>query len=273
VIKSLLSGAALAVLAAGWAAAAPLAPNVAPGASAWLITPADNACHTEITLVGRSGYTTEVSLVSDGRGVDMAFAKEQAPERAFLPIRVNQKPFSNLVVRGASAQQGVMQLSDESLAALRKGGTLQIGWLADEPVSASLLGSDQGVADLRTCGAQVSAAWRERTAAQAQAKAQADADTRAQALANEQLAVVRAQRLAAEAERQRQAAEADRQRAEAAQAQAQAQAERRRADEYEHAQYQSQYQDPYEDRRWAPPPRDYPAPAPAYGDYRPYYGN
>ncbi len=62
-----------------------------------------------------------------------------------------------------------MGLSDETLAAMRKGGVLQIAWLSEEAVRTSLAGAAQGVADLRTCGAQVSAQHRVRLAAQEEA--------------------------------------------------------------------------------------------------------
>ena len=57
-----------------------------------------------------------------------------------------------------------MVLSDEAQAAMRRGSTLQIAWLADEPMAASLAGSEQGIVDLKTCGAQVSAQYRDRQA-------------------------------------------------------------------------------------------------------------
>ncbi|RAK56684.1 hypothetical protein DJ018_01515 [Phenylobacterium deserti] len=249
---------------AGSAWAAPQASSLS--APAWVITPVDNLCRTELELTGRSGGVAPAALTSDGREVRLVFAKEDAPERAFLSLRINQKPFSNLVVRGAEPGLSEMVLSDETLSALRKGGVLQVGWLSQEPVSLSLSGSDQGLADLRTCGAQVAAQWRERQSAQAQAKAQSDADARAKALAAEQLAAVRAQRAAAEAERTRLLAEADRQRA-------LADAERRRV-EAEQADYeQSRWEpapEPYRGYREYPPAyREYPRPAPRYG-YRPY---
>ncbi|MEO8112828.1 MAG: hypothetical protein ABI655_00510 [Phenylobacterium sp.] len=198
-IKVLVSGVAMAALTAGAAAAAPWPPS----ASSWIITPADNICRTEVELTGRSGAVTPVTLVSDGRQVAIRFTKEQVPERAFLPIRVDQKPYANLVLRTANPQTGEIVLSDETQAALRRGAILQIGWLAEEPVSASLLGSEQGVGDLRTCGAQVSAQYRAREAALQDAKARAEVETRAQAVADEQLATAKAQRQAAEADAQR----------------------------------------------------------------------
>ena len=145
---------------------------------------------------------------------------EEVAERAFLPIRIDQKAYANLVQRGDVARIAVMNLSDETLSAMRKGGTLQIAWLSEEAVRVSLAGAAQGIADLRTCGAQVSAEHRARRAAQDEVRARAAQEARAKALADEQLAAARAKTAAAEAERQRLRAEAD---------QAQAQADRQRA--------------------------------------------
>ena len=244
-IKGFVTGASLAVAAAGAAWAAPQTSSLS--APAWVITPADNICRTEIELTGRSGGVAPAALTSDGRDVRLVFTKEDAPERAILSLRINQKPFSNLVVRGGEAGLSEMVLSEETLTALRKGGVLQVGWMAEEPVSLSLSGSDQALADLRTCGAQVAAQWRERQSAQAQARAQSEADARAKTLAAEQLAAARAQRAAAEAEQTRLLAEAERQRVQVEQAE-------------------------LERSRWEPAPepyrayRDYP---PAYGEYPP----
>lgn len=247
-IKVLVSGAAIAVLAAGSAAAASWQSN----APSWVITPADNACRTEVELTGRSGAVTPVTLVSDGRQVAIRFTKEQIPERAFLPIRVDQRPYANLVLRTANPQAGEIVLSEETLAALRKGAQLQIGWLAEEPVGVSLLGSEQGLSDLRTCGAQVAARYSSQQAALQEAKSRAEAEARAQAVAEEQLAAARAQRTAAEAEAERRlaAAEAERRLA--------AEAERRRAAELEQ-------EESFAPRQFQPPP--------PWAYRRPYYPN
>ena len=162
-----------------------------------------------------------------------------------------------------------MLLSDETVAALRKGGTLLIAWLSDEPVSARLTGSEQGLNDLRICGAQVAAQHRANLAARQEADAREAANARAKQLADEQLALVRAQKEAAEAqaaklaeETRQQQAEAERQQQAAADAERQRQAseeqraERERADE-ERQQYL---------QRYYPPRPTYPPP----GYYRPY---
>ncbi len=249
--KLLLPGAAAvaALTAAPAMATPPLPPPPPPPAPpSWLVTPAESTCHTDFELTSRSGQSVGVALVSDGRAVELAFSKEEVPERAFLPVRVNQKAFSNLVVRTGEPGRARMLLSDETVAALRKGGALQVGWLADEPVSAPLSGSDQGITDLKTCGAQVAAQRARRIEAQAESKARQEADARAQALAAEQLAVVRAQREAAEAERERQAAEAERQRV-------LARAEQRRDWEADQAARARVYEPAYEpEPRWEPPP-------------------
>ncbi|MDB5446137.1 MAG: hypothetical protein JWQ97_1454, partial [Phenylobacterium sp.] len=220
VIKLFLSGAAAAALLTASGAAA----AVRAEAPAWVVTPATDSCRTEIELTGASGATVPVALVSNGEGVNLIFAKADAPERAFLPIRIDHKPYANLVVRQADGKGAAMQLSSETLTALRKGGVLQVGWLADEPVQAPLAGSEQGLADLRTCGGQVAARFRDQQATQRDAQARAESDARAKAISDEQLAAARAQKQAAEAETQRNAAEAGR-------LQAAADAESRRAAE------------------------------------------
>lgn len=241
-IRTLLSGAAAALLATS-AAAAPAPP-------VWVVNPGADDCHIELELVGASGATVSATLASDGERVDLTFARADAPERAFLPIRVDQKPFANLVLRQADGATATMQLSAESLAALGKGATLQIGWLADEPVVMGLKGSEQGLADLRTCGAQVAQRFRAQEAAQEQARARAAADARAQALADEQLAAVQAQKAAAEAAADRDAAEAERLRAaaDAERQRAQAEVERARqqaeAESYPYARVRDYRDDP-----------------------------
>ena len=242
-------------------------------ASAWAITPEDAACHTDLELVARSGAVAPVALISDGERVALRFAREGVPSRAFLPIRIDGRPFANLVQRTGEEGVAIMNLSDETLAALRHGKTLQVAWLSDEAVSASLAGAGQGIADLRTCGAQVAGQHRVREAELEAQRARAQADARARAVADEQLATARAQTAAAEAERQRVSAEAERATAQAeefaaqaAQQRAMADQERQRAlaeqDRQQAIAAQQRYY--YGDR---PPP---PEPAP-WAYYRPYY--
>lgn len=255
-IKVLLAGAAAALLTTSAAAAGP-----AP--AAWVVQPGAEDCRTELELTGASGATVSAALVSDGERVELTFPRTDAPERAFLPIRVDQKPFANLVLRQADGRTAAMQLSAESLAALRKGAALQIGWLADEPVQVGLRGSDQGLADLRTCGAQVAQRARALAAEHAQTEAREAADARAQALADEQLAAAKAQKAAAEAAADRDAAEAERLRAAAdgerqrAQAEAEAAREQARqqaeAESYPYARVRNYPEDPrYSDYPPAP---------------------
>ena len=217
--KALLWGAAASALLTSSAAASPAAHGDAP---AWVVTPAVDSCRTELELTGASGAVAPVTLVSDGELIQLIFAKADAPERAFLPIRVDHKPFPNLVLRQADGKTAAMQLSPETLAALKKGGALQISWLADEPVQTSLAGSVQGLTDLVTCGAQVAERFHQQQAADAETKERADREARAKALADEQFAVAKAQKEAADAETQRSTAEAE-------QLHAQAEAERQRA--------------------------------------------
>jgi hypothetical protein len=257
-MKCVVFGTVLAAAVSGWALAATASqPHLE--APDWVVSPGEAACRTEFELTGRSGAVSPVSLVSDGAQISLRFAMEEVPERAFLPIRVDQKAYANLVLRGDVAKIALMSLSDETLAAMRRGGTLQIAWLSEEPVSASLAGAAQGITDLRTCGIQVSAQHRARLAAQEEARARAAQEARAKALADEQLAAVRAQTAAAEAERQRLTAqadqEADRQRAQDYADQRRIEAQRRRA----YAGYDYEDDDPRP--LWIPP-------RPAY--YRPY---
>src|SRR5512143_3150411 len=101
-MRSLGAGGVLLILV-GAAVAGPLSTGVAFGAaleaSAWAITPEDAACHTDLELVARSGAVAPISLVSDGARVSLRFAKEGVPGVAFLPIRVDGRPYSNLVQR------------------------------------------------------------------------------------------------------------------------------------------------------------------------------
>jgi chemotaxis protein histidine kinase CheA len=231
VIKTSLSGVAAAALLTPsvFALVAFTTPaHAAPAAvsrgepPAWIIVPGVDSCRTELELAGRSGAVAPAALVSNGEDVDLVFTKADAPERAFLPIRIDHRAFPNLVLRQADGKSAAMRLSAETLAALKKGGALQIGWLGDEPVQVGLAGSDQALSDLRTCGAQVADRYRTQQAAQREAQARSEADARTQALADEQLAAAKAQKAAAEAEAERNAAEA-------AQLQATADAERQRA--------------------------------------------
>jgi len=90
-----------------------------------------------------------------------------------------------------------------------------IAWLADEPVTAKLTGSEQGLNDLRICGAQVNAQYRANLAARQEASARAEAAARAKQLSDEQVALVRAQKDAAEAQAQQVAEQTRRQQADA----------------------------------------------------------
>ena len=177
----------LAILTASAAvlACAPAA-NAAAGAAwaaPWVIAPEDASCRTDLELTARSEAVTPMTLSSDGDRVTLRFAMETLAERAFLPIRIDQKAYANLVLRGDGPGQAVMTLSEETLAALRHGKTLQIAWLSGEAVHTTLGGAAQGVADLRTCGAQVAARYRaqqqslaaERSRAEQQQPAPADA--------------------------------------------------------------------------------------------------
>lgn len=256
--KGIVFGAAASALFAGGAAAAP----VQPQSQIWVITPGQDSCRTDIDLVGRSGQSAQVTLVSDGQFVELQFSKDDIPQRAFLPLRIDQRPFSNLMQRMENPKQGTIVLSEETLAALRKGKTLQIAWLADEPVSATLGGSEQGIGDLTTCGAQVGAQYKAEVAARQEAKARRDAEARAKAVADEQLAAAKAAREAAEATKQRETAEAEHIR----QQQAEEDADRQRAAaEAERVREESYgYRDPY-GRRASP----WAQRAPGYGDYPP----
>jgi DNA segregation ATPase FtsK/SpoIIIE-like protein len=262
VIKVLLSGVAAAALLAPslWVSSARAA--VRAEAPAWIIAPGAETCRTELELTAASGAVATAALVSDGEAVDLVFVKADAPERAFLPIRVDHRPFANLVTRPAEAKSATMELSPETLTALKKGAALQIGWLADEPVQVGLAGSDQALADLRTCGAQVAERHHAQQAAERDAQVHAEAEARAQAIADEQLAAARAQKAAAEAETQRNAAEAERLRAaaDAERQRAQAEAERVRAQQQAQAEsypYARVRDDPEDPRDAYDPPDPY----------------
>jgi hypothetical protein len=242
-------------------------------APSWAITPEEGLCRTDLELVSRSGAVAPVALISDGERVILRFAKEAAPPEAFLPIRIDQRPYSNLVQRTGEEGVQLMALSDETLAAMKRGKTLQIAWLSDEAVGGSLAGAALGIADLKTCGAQVNARKRAHDAELEVQRARVAADARAKAVSDQQLATAKAQTAAAEAERQRVAALARRANAEADALSAQA--EQARADAYndtrarqeaerERAQYARDYY--YRDYRDRGPPPD-----PSWGYYRPYY--
>lgn len=256
-------------LAAGRASAAGLE------APAWAITPEDAACHTDIELTSRSGAIAPIALISDGDHVALRFAKEGVPSQAFLPIRVDGKAFSNLVQRTGEEGLAVMNLSDETLAALRRGKTLQVAWLADEAVSASLAGAGQGISDLKTCGAQVAGQHRAREVELDVQRARQLADARAKAVADEQLATAKAQTAAAEAERQRLAAETQRANAQAEELAAKAVQERAYAEQAQERAYADQVRQQraqqyyYYNGQQIPPPPSEP-PAWAY-QQRPYY--
>ena len=243
----------------------------------WAITPEDAACHTDLDLTARSGAVAPIALVSDGEHVALRFAKEGVPGRAFLPIRIDGRPFSNLVQRTGEEGVAVMNLSDETLAALRHGKTLQVAWLSDEAVSASLAGAGQGIADLRTCGVQVAGQHRAREAELESQRTRAQADARAKAVADEQLAAAKAQTAAAVAERQRLAAEARRANAEAddladqsVQRRAMLEQAQERAQERAIADQDRQRAVAVQRYYYGPPPQQQPEPAP-WGYYRPYY--
>jgi DNA segregation ATPase FtsK/SpoIIIE-like protein len=227
---------------------------------AWVITPTETGCRAEMEMTGRSGAVTPVTLFSDGQIVSLKFAKEDLPARAFLPIRIDRARFSNLMLRTEDGS-GELVLSDETLAAMRKGSALGIAWLADEPLTAPLAGSEQGVADLRVCGAQTALQHRERLAAEAASKERAEADARAKALNEAQLAAVQAQAAAAEAQRRQIEDAARQQRQVDAQAQARAdeEAQRQAYEDQRRRAYERQQQDVYDDDyedapRWQPPP-------------------
>ena len=267
-----LGAGALFIIAAA-AVAGPTAAAAGLEASAWAITPEDAACHTDLELTARSGGVAPIALISDGEHVALRFAKEGVPSQAFLPIRVDGKPHANLVQRTGEEGVALMNLSDETLWALRHGKTLQIAWLADEAVSASLSGAGQGIADLKTCGAQVAGQHRVREAELDAQRARAQTDARAKAVADEQLATARAQTAAAEAERQRVSAEALRASAQAEQVSAQAAQQRAMAEQAQRALAEQDRQRAIAAQRryyygdGGPPPQQEPAP---WGYYRPY---
>ena len=271
-MRSLGRSGAYLFLLAGLASGGPAA-AAALEAPAWAITPEDGLCRTDLDLTSRSGAVAPVALISDGERVILRFAKEGAPPEAFLPIRIDMKPYANLVQRTGEEGVQLMALSDETLAAIKRGKTLQIAWLSEEAVGGSLAGAAQGIADLKTCGAQVAARKRAHDAELEVQRARVAADARAKAVADQQLATARAQTAAAEAERQRVAAEARKANAEADAYAAQAEQARAYADERAR-QVQAQAQAD-QDRAYARDAyyRDYRRPRsdPNWGYYRPYY--
>ncbi|MGA0605383.1 hypothetical protein ACO2Q0_05220 [Phenylobacterium sp. VNQ135] len=257
---------ALAALAAATSAAAHAAGPSRPAGLPWVVQPADAACRTELELVARSGAVTPVTLTSDGQIVSLTFAKPDLPERAFLPIRVDRNRYSNLMLRRADGVTGELVLSEETEAAMRKGATLDIAWLGEEPVSTTLAGSEQGLTDLRVCGAQIASQARARATAEAEARARAEEDARKQAVVQAQLEAARAQTAAAEAQRQRVKEEAERQRRQEAQERERAYAEaRQREYDYAEARRRQTWED--EQDEYARPPLQprypiYPQPQP-----------
>lgn len=267
-IREIIGGAVAAALLSVPAQAAAARPS---SALAWLVNPTDTGCRVELELTARSGAVTPISLISDGQLISLRFFKDDLPTRAFLPIRIDKARFSNLMLRSEDGA-GELVLSEETLAAMKKGGTLGVAWLTEEPLTVSLSGSEQGLTDLRVCGAQTASRHRERLAAEQAARDRAEAEGRAKALNEAQLAAVQAQTAAADAQRRQVEETAERQRRAEAAAQERAYAEaRQRAYEEERRRAYQQAQRPYyddeEDERWAPPPR--PAyPPPRY--YNPY---
>jgi hypothetical protein len=227
----------------------------------------------DLELTARSGAITPVSLTSDGQVVSLRFFKEDLPTRAFLPIRVDRARFSNLMLRG-EAGAGELVLSEETEAAMRKGSTLSVAWLTDEPLSTALGGSEQGLVDLRVCGAQSAARHHDRATADQAARDRAQAEARARAVTDAQLAAIKAQAAAADAQRRQAEAAAERQRRAEAQADAEVQSrvyEEARQRAYDDSQaarrraYERQIEDEEEaDDRWYPPPPAYYPPPPPY---------
>jgi hypothetical protein len=243
---------------------------------AWVVTPTESGCRTDLELTSRSGAVTPVTLTSDGQLVSLHFFKDDLPARAFLPLRVDKARYSNLMLREADGS-GEVVLSEETEAAMKKGGTLGIAWLTDEPLSAPLAGSEQGLADLRVCGAQTASQHREKVATELAARERAQSEARAKALADAQLKAVQAQTAAAEAQR-RQAEEsrqADLEARERAVEQARLEqqrsdqlAQQRAYDDERRRAYQPPQPDDDDEPQYAPPqPRYWPAPPWRYPRY------
>lgn len=277
-IRSIIGGAGAAALISTAifvpaATAAPSRGRAPPPASAprpapltWVVTPTDQGCRTDLELVSRSGAITPVSLTSDGQIVSLRFLKDDLPPRAFLPIRVDKTRYSNLMLRGADGS-GELVLSEETEAAMKHGGALGIAWLTDEPLSATLAGAGQGLADLRVCGAQAASHYRERRASELAAREKAESEARAKTLADAQLAAVKAQAAAADAQRRQaeEAAELQRRADEDARARAveQARLEQERSDQLaQQRAYDAQRQRAYQPPQAQDDEDDYAPPAP-----------
>lgn len=259
-IRMIIGGAVAAALLSSPAQVA--AANAA--ALPWLVSPTDTGCRVELELASGAGFVTPVSLISDGQLVSLKFFKEDLPARAFLPIRIDRQRFSNLMLRGPDGS-GELVLSEETEAAMKRGGRLGVAWLTEEPLSASLAGSEQGLRDLRVCGAQAATRHRERAAIELAARDRAEAEARAKVLNDAQLAAIQAQTAAAEAQRRQVEEAAERQRRVEAAAQERAYAEaRQRAYEedrrhaYEEAQRRRAYE--VEEDTWAPARPAWPRP-------------
>ncbi|WP_337186465.1 hypothetical protein [Phenylobacterium sp.] len=261
-VRSIIGGAMVVALVSGTAFAAPSPSRplpLGPVPLAWIVTPGEAGCQVEFELSGRSGGVTPVRLTSDGQFVSLRFAKPDLPSRAFLPIRIDNARFSNLMLRDADGS-GELVLSEETQAALRRGATLGVAWLGEEPLTGSLAGSDRGLVDLRGCGAQAASRHRERMAVEAVERERAETEARSRALNEAQLAAIQAQTAAAEAQRRQAEEAAERQRRAEAAATERAymearqrayEDERRRA--YENERRRAYARDLEEDGRWTRP--------------------
>lgn len=259
-IRMIIGGVAAAALLSGPAQAAAATPTALP----WLVTPTDTGCRVDIELASGAGAVTPIGLISDGQLVSLKFFKEDLPARAFLPLRIDKQRFSNLMLRGPDGS-GELVLSEETEAAMKRGGTLGVAWLTEEPLSASLAGSERGLRDLRVCGAQAATRHRERSATELAARDRAEAEARARTLNDAQLAAIQAQTAAADAQRRQVEETAERQRRAEAAAEERAYAEarqrayeddRRRA--YEEAQRRRAYE--VGEDEWAPARPPWPRP-------------
>ena len=181
----------------------------------WVVLPTDTGCRVDLELTGSSGGVTPVSLISDGQLVSLRFFKADLPARAFLPIRIDKQRYSNLMLRGTDGS-GELVLTEETEAAMKRGGTLGVAWLSEEPLSAPQLAQIK---------AQTAAADAQRRQVEAAAERQRQEDAAVQERAY--------------ADARQQAYEDDRRRA-------YEEAQRRRA-------YYGYYDDE-DDARWAPPP-------------------
>ncbi len=272
-----VTSAAAGLVSAFWGLQAFAAPTptsvVGLSSAAWMISPGDGICRTDFELEGRSGAITPVQLISDGERLVLRFAKSDLPAQAFLAVRIDQKRYSNLMTRTETAGVGELALSAEAEAALRKGKVLDIAWLAAEPVGISLAGSEQGVADLRTCGTQALTRARTQAAEREAAAVRQSAEAHARAISDAQIAAARSEAAAAEAERQRLANEADARQAreDARRQQAAYDAQREAFDEAERRRGWRTEDDAWERPAWDRPAADRPTwtrpgwDAPAWG--------